>query len=181
MGVVRFVRSYIDQSVDSGFQFEFFCDRCGSGYQTKFVPTNVNTLSNVLDAAGSLFGGVFSAVSELSESGRDAGWKKAHDLAFNAAVQEVMPYFHQCRGCGSWIDDACWDNKRKSCQECGESEAEDCAEDEVYKTCPECDASVSAAAKFCPECGHGLKAKTCKACGSESEGKFCSDCGQRMT
>lgn len=33
---IKFVRNYNDLSTDSGFQFEFFCDRCGTGYRSEF-------------------------------------------------------------------------------------------------------------------------------------------------
>jgi len=29
MSLIGFIRNYNDLSTDNGFQFEFFCDRCG--------------------------------------------------------------------------------------------------------------------------------------------------------
>ncbi len=38
MSKIEFTRNYSDQSTDKGFQFEFYCDRCGTGYRTRFAP-----------------------------------------------------------------------------------------------------------------------------------------------
>jgi len=34
MALIKFTRNHNDLSTDQGFQFESFCDRCGSGYQS---------------------------------------------------------------------------------------------------------------------------------------------------
>ena len=49
--------------------------------------------------------------------------------------------------------------------------------------CPNCGASVSRDAKFCPECGQALTANlTCPNCGHESPHgtKFCAECGTKL-
>lgn len=33
---IHFTKNYSDLSTNQGFQFEFFCDKCGSGFRTKF-------------------------------------------------------------------------------------------------------------------------------------------------
>ena len=51
------------------------------------------------------------------------------------------------------------------------------------KTCPSCNASISANAKFCPECGRPIPSKKfCTNCGKEitSNAKFCPECGQKV-
>jgi len=35
MTLIRFVSNYDDLSTDKGYQFEFFCDRCGNGYMSE--------------------------------------------------------------------------------------------------------------------------------------------------
>lgn len=57
MALIQFTRNYRDLSTDAGFQFEFFCDRCGNGYQTEFQASAMGTATNILDAASNLFGG----------------------------------------------------------------------------------------------------------------------------
>jgi hypothetical protein len=64
MGKIEFTRNYSDLSTDKGFQFEFFCDRCGTGYRTSFQPFVLGTVSSALDAASSLFGGQPTSANE---------------------------------------------------------------------------------------------------------------------
>jgi len=39
MPLIQFTHNHSDHSTDRGFQFEFFCDKCGNGYTTRFQPT----------------------------------------------------------------------------------------------------------------------------------------------
>lgn len=36
MALIQFTRNHTDHSTDKGFQFEFFCDRCGNGFMSEF-------------------------------------------------------------------------------------------------------------------------------------------------
>ena len=38
---IEFVNNYNDLSTDTGFQFEFMCNRCGSGFRTRFQASAV--------------------------------------------------------------------------------------------------------------------------------------------
>lgn len=51
------------------------------------------------------------------------------------------------------------------------------------KTCPNCNATIPADAKFCPSCGTNLGAVVCKECGAQNQpgAKFCSTCGKTLT
>ena len=118
MALIQFTRNYNDESTDAGFQFEFYCDRCGNGYQTPFQASATGTISNALDAASNLFGGVFGNAANAARSVRSATWEKAHDTAFEAAVEEAKPHFHKCKRCGKWVDDDCWNNERTLCKDC---------------------------------------------------------------
>lgn len=73
---IEFTRNYSDLSTNKGFQFEFYCDRCGSGYRTRFKPSVSGTLTEVLDTAGSLFGGIFNSAANVGERMRSATWEK---------------------------------------------------------------------------------------------------------
>ena len=54
---IEFTRNYSDLSTHEGFQFEFYCDRCGSGYRTPSRPILLGRVTNVLESAASrLFG-----------------------------------------------------------------------------------------------------------------------------
>ncbi len=194
--VIQFVSNYEDHSTDTGFQFEFRCDHCGTGYRTKFQPSATGMISGVLDGASSLFGGVLSSAANISNRVRSAGWQKARDEAFMKAIEEVKPNFLQCPRCQKWVcKDRCWNNKRGLCKGCAPdlgvemsaaqasrsveeiwAHAKMAEEDKklaegnwretIRASCPECGASLGTNAKFCPECGAKLKAEA-----------HCTQCG----
>jgi len=197
---IEFVRNHNDLSTDAGFQFEFFCDRCESGFRTKFKASLTGTASRVLDAAGSLFGGVLDRAADAGEHVRSATWEKAHDAAFEAAVREIKPEFIQCPRCSAWVcRQSCWNTKRGICKECAPdlgvemsaaqasrsveevwAHAAMAEEDKklakeqwretIRATCPKCEAPLAVNAKFCPECGTKLK-----------DASHCTDCGAPLT
>ena len=188
MALIQFTRNYRDLSTDAGFQFEFYCDRCGNGYQTEFQASVLGTATNVLDAANNLFGGVLGKAANVARGVRSAGWEKAHDKAFAEAVEEAKPHFHKCKRCGKWVDGDCWNTQRNFCRECApdlqdemsaiqvQAAVNDAREkaqtvdyvsadkfkQDIITTCPHCGAKASGG-KFCQECGKPLAVeKFCK-------------------
>ena len=103
MTKIEFTNNYRDLSTEQGFQFEFNCERCGTGYRTSFQPYVIGKISGALDTASSLFGGIFSQASSLGERARSANWEKDHDQAFIKAAEEVKGDFVQCPRCTSWM------------------------------------------------------------------------------
>lgn len=196
---IEFTRNYSDLCTNKGFQFEFYCDRCGSGYRTRFKPSVTGTVAGVLESAGSLLGGIFNSAADIGERVRSASWEKAHDEAFVEATQELKPDFVQCPRCSSWVcRKSCWNNNKGLCKECAPdlgvemsaaqasrsveevwAHAAMAEEDKKLATenwretirasCPKCEAPLAANAKFCPECGEQLKTKT-----------FCPGCGAQQ-
>jgi ribosomal protein L32 len=208
MALIQFTRNYHDLSTDTGFQFEFFCDRCGNGYQTEFQASTLGTVTNALDAASNLFGGVLGRAANVARGVRSAAWEKAHDNAFAGAVEEAKPHFHKCKRCGKWVDDDCWNAQRTMCKDCAPdlqeemssiqvqaaiNDAREKAETVDYVTadtfkqtiissCPHCGAKVSSG-KFCPECGKPLATeKLCTNCGAKIDAgaRFCGECGTKQ-
>jgi membrane protease subunit (stomatin/prohibitin family) len=197
---IEFVRNYNDLSTNKGFQFEFLCDRCASGIRTRFTPSVTGTISGVLETAGSIFGGLFGQAADVGERVRSHTWEKAHDEAFEEAIQEIKPDFIQCPRCQSWVcRKGCWNNKRGLCKECApdlgvemsaaqasrsveevwahaamaeedKKLAEENWRETIRASCPKCEAPLATNAKFCPECGTQLKAK-----------EACASCGARLT
>lgn len=184
---IEFSRNYNDLSTDNGFQFEFYCDRCGSGHRTSFVSWAPGNIANALNTASNIFGGIFSSAATVGESVRSAAWQKAHDDAFLAAGREIRPNFIQCPRCQSWVcKKSCWNTKRGLCKECApdlgvemsaaqasrsveevwahaamaeedKKLAEGNWRETIRATCPQCNEPLSGNSKFCPNCGAKVK------------------------
>jgi len=211
MNIIKFVRNYSDESTERGFQFEFHCDRCGTGYRTPFKASATGVMSEALDVASGLLGGVFGKAANVGDRIHSAAWERAHDKAFAEAVEEIKPNFIQCPRCTQWVcRESCWNDARGLCKECAPDAAAEYAATQVeteieqgrqiiretqyvtdkeqFKTairatCPSCGAAASGG-KFCPECGAPLKTeKFCTECGSEvpAQAKFCPACGAKQS
>jgi hypothetical protein len=116
---IEFTRNYSDLSTNQGFQFEFYCDRCGGGFRTRFKPSMLGAVSGAMDTASSLFGGLFGKAADLSERVRSASWEKAHDDAFSEAASELQSEFAKCPRCSSWVcRKDCWNKDRGLCKNC---------------------------------------------------------------
>ena len=196
---IRFVRNYSDHSTGQGFQFEFFCDRCGTGYRTKFQGTVTGAVSGILDAASGVFGGLFGSVANVGDRVRSATWEHDHDKAFAKAVEEITPEFIQCPHCTTWVCRAsCWSDKKGLCKNCAPdlgvemavAQAQKSKEEiwahaamaeedkklgkEVWRegiraNCPKCNAPLAQNVKFCPECGERIQSA-----------QHCTNCGAKM-
>lgn len=196
---IEFVSNYDDLSTDRGFQFEFSCNRCGSGYRTEFKPSMTGTIAGVMDSASSIFGGIFGTAANIGEQVRSAGWQKARDDAFREAVNQIRPEFIQCPRCMNWVcREKCWNTKKVLCKECAPDLGVEMAaaqasrsveeiwahaamaeEDKklgaenwregIIATCPKCETPLGTNAKFCPNCGEPLKQKS-----------HCSQCGAKL-
>lgn len=186
---IEFTSNYNDLSTDRGFQFEFVCDRCGSGYRTRFKPSVTGTVAGVLESASNIFGGFLNSAANVGEQVRSASWKKAFDEALEEAIAEVRPEFIQCPRCQSWVcRKKCWNTKKGLCKNCAPdlgvemsaaqssrsveeiwAHAAMAEEDKklatenwrenIVATCPQCETPLAANAKFCPNCGASLKPK----------------------
>ncbi|HEX9006049.1 MAG TPA: zinc ribbon domain-containing protein [Bacteroidota bacterium] len=195
--MIEFVNNYHDLSNENGFQFEFCCNRCGTGYRTEFKTSATGALTSALGAANSIFGGFFGTAAEIGDRVKSAGWKRARDAAFAEAAAEIRPQFAQCPRCSTWVcRKSCWNEKKGLCKHCapdlgvemaaaqaGKSVEEIWAhaamaeEDkklgtEVWRegiraTCPQCQAPLAQNAKFCPECGAKIASDRCKKCNAK--------------
>ena len=200
MSKIEFTTNYNDLSTNEGFQFEFNCDRCGTGYRTTFHPSAIGKVTGALDAASSLFGGVFGRAADLGERARSATWEKAHDQAFITAMEEIRDDFVQCPRCSSWVcKKSCWNTSKGLCKECAPDLGVEMAAAQSSRTVEEIwahskmaeadremlkEASWREGARAtCPECGKPLaaKAKFCPECGAKiSPEKFCQECGTKL-
>jgi hypothetical protein len=194
---IEFTNNYNDLSTERGFQWEFNCERCGNGYRSKFRASATGLMTEALDVAGGLLGGVFGSAADVGDRIHSAAWERAHDEAFHKASAEVRDHFMQCPRCNNWVcRQRCWNESRGLCFECApdlgvqaasaqaEAMSEQAVEevrsrkyrvkdqvtgDDLRAGCPECGATVKAGAKFCPECGSAIKQK-----------RFCTECGSPL-
>jgi membrane protease subunit (stomatin/prohibitin family) len=196
---IRFVRNHHDHSTDKGFQFEFICDRCQSGFRTRFQATLSGTVSGILDTAGGLLGGLFGSAARVSDTMRSASYRSDHDKAFEKAVEEIMPEFVLCPRCSHWVcRAACWSEKRGLCKDCAPdlgvemaAAQADKSREEIWRhakmaeedkhlteadwrqgvraACPKCEKPLASNTKFCPECGERIQSA-----------KHCTQCGAKL-
>lgn len=209
MSLIQFTRNNSDHSTDKGYQFEFFCDRCGNGFKTHFEASAVGLASSTLRTVGNLFGGFLGSAGSSTYEIERAVQGPGHDRAFTAAVEEAKPHFRQCPKCSHWVcETTCWNNKRMLCYDCAPDVETELASAQVQTQveqmkqklhemdltkgmnlnseaaalCPSCGARTQGS-KFCPECGKPLRPKDeCPRCGThvEAGSKFCPECGNKM-
>ena len=115
---IEFTNNYTDLNTDTGFQFEFNSDRWGTGYRTCITYYHAGNITNALDTASSLSGGVFNQAAQLGERATSAGWQRVKDEAFVVAAKELRPQFKQCPRCQIWV---CITNLNSDphCAQCG--------------------------------------------------------------
>jgi hypothetical protein len=197
--VTEFVSNYHDHSTNEAFQFEFCCNRCGTGYRSPVKGWATGRAAGILGTASSIFGGLFGSAARVGEHVRSSAWQSAHDAAFREASAALKPEFIQCPRCQTWVcRRSCWNNKRGMCKGCApdlgvemsaaqasqavQSVWDKAAVDEddakviqsagnktVLASCPHCEAPLAGNPKFCPGCGAPLKV-------SEN----CAKCGAKL-
>lgn len=200
-GFTPFTDNYSDLSDQNGYQFEFRCDICGSGYRSEFERSNLGTASNLLSGASNLIGGLWGA-SNAANTAQSLTDRGARDAALKKAATEIMPKFKQCPRDHMWVDDRCWNEERGLCVNdapklAAEMEAERAAlqvnqmREAMQATtqflgdlstrntmCTSCGKPVGSA-KFCPSCGTAVAMAKCASCGTDlaAGAKFCGSCG----
>jgi hypothetical protein len=200
MALIKFVRNHRDESTERGFQFEFFCDRCGTGYRTPFQASATGLVSEALDVTSGLLGGVFGKVARVGDRVHSAAWEGAHDKAFAKAVEQAKPHFVQCPRCSKWVcKESCWNPDRGLCKNCAPDVEAEYAAAQVEATIAQGRQAIRETeyvtakdkARFkeeklmarCPECGAALttSARFCPECGSQlTAEKFCTECGGKI-
>ena len=203
-GFTPFTNNYSDLSDQNGYQFEFRCDVCGSGYRSEFVRSNVGTVGNILSGASSIVGGFFGSAANAADRVKDITDRGARDDALEKAANEIMPLFTRCPRCSSWVDETCWNEARGLCVRdapklATEMEAEraqveisqmrDAMRQETVfsgdtsarqTVCSNCGKPVGSE-KFCSNCGTPTGQNKCAQCGADlaAGARFCGNCGTK--
>src|SRR5512136_1140653 len=102
MALIQFTRNHSDHSTDKGYQFEFFCDRCGNGFMSEFKASVTGYAASAVRSAGDLLGGIFGRVSSSTYEIERAVKGPGHDRAFRDAIEETKLNFRQCPKCARW-------------------------------------------------------------------------------
>jgi membrane protease subunit (stomatin/prohibitin family) len=207
MALIQFVGNYDDLSTDRGYQFKFYCDKCGNGYMSRFQQSTIGTAGAILRTVGDFFGGWASSAGHSAYDIQRSIGGKAHDSALEQAVKEGKEYFHQCSRCGKWVcPEVCWNAKAGQCENCAPDYHEElasshaqakteAAREQLYERARatdyvsnldmSADAHVSAtkpanATTSCVSCGANVgQAKFCPDCGTPNkpQPRKCSGCG----
>jgi hypothetical protein len=198
MAMIQFVSNYDDLSTDRGYQFKFYCDKCGNGFMSRFQPSALGTAGSLLRAAGDLFGGwASSAGNSAYEIQRSVGGR-GHDEALQKAVEEGKEHFHQCSRCGRWVcPEVCWNANAGLCEGCAPDYQEelaashanakaDAAREQLNARARETDYAskldMSAESHVQAPTPSARKAAAsaanCSSCGADvGKAKFCPECG----
>ncbi len=210
MSAIPFTDNYTDLSSSRGFQFKFFCQKCGNGYISTFKANTFGVAASAAQAVSGWLGGIFGRAAQGAEQLQALVAGPQHDAALKAAVEEIRPLFKQCTRCGNWVcEPVCWNKKAGLCESCAPDLDEEIASAQAHAAreqaiekvravdlvgqrdvaratavnCIKCGAAVHGA-KFCPECGTPTATKrACGSCGAEADGspKFCPECGKPLT
>jgi Primosomal protein N'' (replication factor Y) - superfamily II helicase len=195
--MIQFVKNYEDLSTDKGFQFKFYCDKCGNGYMSHFQTSYLGVAGSFLNAASNLLGWGHGAGHSAYEVQRAIGGT-AHDKALKAAVEEGKRHFHQCLRCGKWVcPEVCWNDQANQCEECAPRYEEELASAhaqakaeamrrQLYEKAHNTDYSsgIDMSAGSFVQSTQAVKpseqqaAQPCMSCGHDTRGaKFCPECG----
>ena len=198
MPKVRFTDNYTDHSTEAGYQFEFFCERCGNGYKSGFQPSAFGVGTKVLRGLGGMLGGRLGNVSYGADHVKDLTESQAKDKALATAVEQMRPMFNQCHKCGQWVcKQICWNDEFQLCVNDAPKLEQELAgmqstrrlqqvqekvdqadfaaginvERKQVALCPSCGAEASASGRFCENCGASLAEVPvpCPRCGTENK------------
>ncbi|NTV64189.1 MAG: zinc ribbon domain-containing protein [Oscillochloris sp.] len=177
--MINFTNNYRDLSTETGFQFEFCCERCGDGVRSQFKPSLLGTANSVLNVASSFLGGLLGGASNAANSARNATWEREHDGAFRAAIEEVRPHFTRCPRCAGYVCQKCWNSAAGLCANCAPHLGTELAAAKSDRALQEMREKVTSSTQFSGDIS--AKQTTCPACGAPAgDMKFCGSCGARL-
>jgi hypothetical protein len=185
-GMIFFTDNYQDHSTDDGYQFEFFCRRCGNGYSSSFQHSVTGFGGRMLRLGGDLLGGAMG--EKAQQLGWDAEWMRdgtsgsTKDKALAHAVEEMKPYFDQCHRCGQWVcKQVCWNAERGLCCTCAPKLDQEIAGMQAAAQVSQLNQKIQSQDWTQGINVHDQATGLCPSCGQESGGgKFCQACGHPL-
>ncbi|HWK83367.1 MAG TPA: zinc ribbon domain-containing protein [Caldimonas sp.] len=178
----------------AGFQFEFFCERCGETWRSPFKAYRKGQLTGLLSRSSALtqelggwLSGVSRTVQNIYRASRgvgafaDAGSAGARAEAQAEAIALAKDRYHCCDACQKWVGDECFDERSGLCLDCAKGGSQrNAGQGGGALACPNCQ-TPSQGGRFCAECGFDMASthKSCPSCGATQprEARFCGDCG----
>jgi hypothetical protein len=181
-----FTDNYRDCSTREGYQFEFFCGRCGNGYSSSFRHSVTGFGGRLLRLGGDVVGGGLG--DKARELGWDAEWMRdgvrgsARDKSLAKAVEEMKPHFQQCHRCGQWVcDQICWNDERGLCTTCAPRLDQEIAGMQAAAQVQQLNQKIRQADWTADVNVTGVATGLCPSCNGESGGgKFCGHCGSAL-
>ena len=181
--MVFFTDNYQDRCTREGYQFEFFCRRCGNGYSSAFHHSVTGFGGRLLRMGGDLAGG------NIGETARTLGWDaewsrdsmrgSVRDQELARAVDEMKPHFEHCHRCGQWVcGQVCWNGTRGLCVTCAPKLGQEIAGQQAGAQIQQLNHKIqqqdwTGDVNF-RDVGTGI----CPSCHAESGGgRFCQECG----
>ncbi|TMM40943.1 MAG: hypothetical protein E6F99_03175 [Actinobacteria bacterium] len=184
--MVPFTNNYSDRSTREGYQFEFFCQRCGNGYSSSFQHSVTGFGGRLLRLGGDLLGGEVG--QKAAQLGWDAQWLRdgnrgsTRDKALAKAVGEMAAHFLQCHRCGQWVCDAvCWNAERGMCATCAPRLDQEIAGMQAAAQVNQLNQKIQQV-DWTKEVNYrDAGVARCPACqGETGGGKFCQHCGTAL-
>lgn len=185
--------------IGSGFQYQFYCDRCERQWKTPFKPYRIGQLTGVFSRFSYLFSGLRS-VGRASGHFSEYGARTARENAFAEAQAQAAGRFAKCPACSEELCSDCFDTEQQCCNACldqsvgaapprpGQRERAPAtglagitgAASGTSGTCGQCNAPLTGG-RFCGDCGFDTAAEhgTCVACAAPlvRHSRFCTHCG----
>ncbi|MFK4707656.1 ribosomal protein L32 [Roseateles asaccharophilus] len=175
--------------VSAGFQFEFYCEKCGETSRSAFRPYRKGQITGWLSRFAFMFHDL-SKASRATGAFAEAGGSGAKAEALEEARALAAALYERCTGCRKWVGRECWDGNAGSCRDCATKAAANSGGGYGSQggygaasggaACPNCQ-TASQGGRFCHECGFDMASthKSCPACGITlpRSARFCTDCG----
>lgn len=187
--VTPFTSNYEDHSTQDGYQFEFRCMQCGSGFRSQFhrSATGIGRrLGGIAALGGDLFGG--SAGNRASQAGWDVNLltgygggerSRANDKHLAEAAKDVERFFTQCHRCGKFVcRQLCWNVERGLCVGCAPKLDQEVAGMQARAQVDQLNERIQKQDWTQGSNVQDQATGLCAACHQESGGgKFCKSCG----